>query len=237
MFNLVAYSRHQMPHSVEHFKQWADPIEYASDPFGDVIRASDRRLKQLAADFAGGAISPEEFEEQLMAILNAMHPAAHFAGQQMSEMLPPNQALATDRGRQVAAGQVQYARGFASALAMRDPRYWDVDLEEWRSENIEARARSYMARARGTAADGWTNATPENEFMAWTLGGAEDHCPQCPALADGGPYLVNGELNFGFEVLAFKPGENMTVCMIGCKCFLTRVSDGATSPAPFDFES
>lgn len=215
------------------YKGWAEPIVYPSDPFGEAVKKADRRITEIAQDVASGRMDADEFEEAMSEVLRTLHIESHYAGQEISDWIPPQRALARDRGGAVAISEVQYLRGFALALAQLDSRYWEDG--EWNERAIMARARSYLARSRGTAADGWTSATPGSEFVLWTLGGAEEHCEDCPFWEAKGPMLVDGDTNFGQDVLPFRPGEGETECLIGCKCHLTRVSDGAISPTAFEF--
>lgn len=218
-------------------KGWSEPIVYPADPFGDAVRKADGRLQEIARLVASGSMLPDEFEEAMSEVLLTLHRESHFAGQEIADWIPPSQGLARIRGGAVAQSEVQYIRGFALALSQLDPRYWDADVSQFKLTPIEARVRSYLARARGTAGDGWTNATPPSEFVEWTLGGAEEHCEDCPFWAAKGPMLLDGSTNqFEFTVLPFKPGEGETECLIGCKCHLTRVSDGAISPTAFEFQ-
>lgn len=218
-------------------KAFGAPVEWGADPFSGAARAAYAELVDLARAVATGALSIEGLEERMMAVLLAGHEASHYAGQEMSGFRP-SQVLAARRGRQVALAQNSFVRGLVTALDGRDPRYWDEGAEEWRSLALEARMASYTGRMRGTATDGWVAAAPAQTLYAWRLGGAEEHCADCPTLAADGPYLGQGGTDqLAYPILYTKPGECDTPCLFNCKCRLERLSDGALSPEPFRFAS
>lgn len=219
-------------------KGFADEIRFPDDAFGEIMPRYADDITSIVRDFVEGRLSPVEFEEYMAEVLRSMHQNSNYAGQQMADYLPPSRTLANQRGRLVASAETQYLRGFAFALANKDPRYWLEESGEWRFEQIDARARSYMGRARGSATDGWGIASGGvNTLVNWVLG-SKDPCEDCPVLAAQGPWLLYGSTGqFDYPTLGFLPGENRTDCMFYCQCRLARLSDGKQSPAPFEFET
>jgi len=57
----------------------------------------------------------------------------------------------------------------------------------------------------------------------WMLDGGADHCPDCPAIADSGPYT--------FSTLPGYPGSGISVCGARCRCWLSVVSTPALASA------
>ena len=217
-------------------KGFAQPIEWSATPFEQALKKYDRELEQLTSAFLNGQVDALTFEEELVDILRRMHIDCHYQGQVMADVIPPSMTLARFSGGRVAQAESQYARKFANELALMAANVYDQAAEQYRAEAIRLRARSYMGRARGTATDGWTSASLPSDLVDWVLGANEDHCPQCPYMADSGPWLLSGNTNqFDYRPLFIRPGENMTVCKFGCQCKLVRHSDGKTSPEPFSF--
>lgn len=217
-------------------KSWSDPIEFGTTPFDRAAQDIYARLQELADAVSSGAMLPSEFEDAMMAILVDAHISAHEAGQVMSGY-QPSAAVAKKRGTAIALGQVAYVRSFAKALAERDSRYWDDAENRWKRDAVSQRAGMYLGRTRGTATDGWIVAAPQAQLFDWTLGAVEVHCDDCPILAAGSPYLGvadTGQLDY--PTLFTKPGEGDTPCLFNCKCHLVRLSDGAESPLPFQFQ-
>ena len=217
-------------------KAFGSPISFGNTPFEDAAERIYKKLIALGEAVASGRVSPYEFEELMMVILNDGHIDSHLAGQEMSGF-STYRILAERRGRQVAQAQVSFVRGFALALAQKDARYWDEVEGRFKTEPIVARTASYLGRTRGTAYDGFTVATPSNTLYDWRLGGVELHCTECPDLAAAGPWLKSEDTaQLDYPTLFTKPGECDTPCLYNCKCSLVNLASGAVGPAPFSFE-
>jgi hypothetical protein len=82
---------------------------------------------------------------------------------------------------------------------------------------IASRSLLYSRRLVGTANQAFVDASPASVLFFWRLGGAEQHCLACPALAANSPYSK--------ETLPTTPGSADTPCVFRCLCSLNR-SDG-----------
>ena len=82
---------------------------------------------------------------------------------------------------------------------------------------INARARLYINKTRGSANEAFVNASDDDDQFEWQLGFTE-HCPDCIELAAGSPYDKG--------TLWTHPGQGDTACLVNCACVLVRVSDG-----------
>ena len=217
-------------------KAFGAPINFANTPFDDAAQKMYRELLAVADAFSRGQLDPVEFEQAMMRVLERGHLECHLAGQDMSSY-DVSKVLAQIRSRQIVNAQNSYVRGFAYSLSIKDSRYWDAELNKWKEEAIRGRTASYLGRARGTAYDGFTSATPSGVLYDWRLGAVELHCSECPDLAAAGPWLKSEDTNqLDYPTLFTKPGECDTPCLYNCKCYLVNRATGLAGPAPFAFE-
>jgi hypothetical protein len=97
----------------------------------------------------------------------------------------------------------------------------DLDAGKYDDRGVQPimrRAQYYLKRVMGTANEAWALTTPGGIW--WVMGGAEDHCPDCPRLAAQSPYTA--------LTLPTYPRACETQCLFNCKCFL-RAEDGSHS--------
>lgn len=153
--------------------------------------------------------------DQFDAILLDGHTSAYEMGRHLAGDLTDdvNDLL---RGMAARDAESYYVRGFVQALVDLDPRYWDAELKAWRVDAIKARQDLYLGKLRGTANDAFVSKSPAdlNEWY-WRLGGAEEHCEECPQIADLSPFTA--------DTLFTKPGHCDTPCRMNCLCHLERV--------------
>lgn len=95
---------------------------------------------------------------------------------------------------------------------LSEEEQFEQEYQYWRENTIATRAQLYAERVRGTANTGMVGNLPETTLIYWRLGPNEDHCPDCPVLAKGGPYIP--------KTLPTVPGAGMTECLVNCKCEL-----------------
>lgn len=167
----------------------------------------------------------DDWFEQFDAILLEGHTAAYEMGRNLAGDLSDdiNDLL---RGMAARDEESYYLRGFLEALRARDERYWDAEIDAWRDGAIKARQDMYLGKMRATANDALVDNTPPDldEFY-WRLGAVEDHCEECPQMADLSPFTR--------DTMFTTPGACETPCKHNCTCHLERV-DGRSGFKRFD---
>lgn len=143
------------------------------------------------------------------------HLEAHRIGQRAAGGTV-QEALAVLRARSIADQESEYIQGFFAALV--DGRYSGDDGIN--ADAVYYRSRLYLGKMRGTAGYGFVDNSDSKASFEWVMSGLEEHCPDCPVLAEGGPYTQ--------ETLYTTPGACDTPCLGNCKCHLVR-DDGAVS--------
>lgn len=199
----------------------------AAQPITDVARIPGqadfeamigRRRRELHAItnrlIDDSAFGLDDWFEQFDAILLEGHTHAWQLGRNLAGDLSDdiNDLL---RGMDRRDEESYYLRGFLEALRGKDARYWDEELDAWRDDAIKARQDLYLGKMRATANDAFVESTPPalDEFY-WRLGAVEDHCAECPELAELSPYEK--------ATMFTHPGACDTPCKMNCTCYLER---------------
>lgn len=197
------------------------------DPFQSRILRVEDDMSALAKAFASSK-SPLLFGEDFRSLLFDAHADVHLIGQGAdgSRTIAEAHALATmeyGKGSQ-SAPEMDFVLDFVLALDERDPRYFDEDGNVIESEVLR-RMRFYQGKLRGSEGWGHVDAKPPSIEIFWTLGQVEDHCEDCPYLAEISPWSK--------DLLYTTPGACDTPCLFNCKCHL-KFSDGDSSARPMD---
>lgn len=181
-----------------------------------------RRFDVLARRLADGKIDLATWQERFLDILIDRHAAAAEIGRRRATGAAPGRLDEdTSLGGVVADSEALYLQGFADDIA--GGRYTGED-GRIDAEAISRRSGFYAARLLGTANEAFALGSGEGESFDWVLGGAEDHCQDCPDLAAGSPYPA--------ALLWAYPRGGTTACLFHCKCHLKRVGDGRTGFLP-----
>jgi hypothetical protein len=192
------------------------PMQLPSDPdpFLSFAYRIERRLRSLARDWEDGDLSPLKWLQDFSTLVRDSHIDAHLIGQQMAGgdgVLM--HALAV--GGSIADNESEFIQGFY--LDLVNGRY------DGKADALMARQNLYLGKMRGTAGQGFLDGSPDLSLFYWTLGGAEDHCKECPDIASNSPYTK--------WTMYTTPGACDTPCLGNCLCSLER-GDGAMGPAP-----
>jgi hypothetical protein len=210
------------------FSKAAQPVFVPSVPtqgdYAGMVRRRQREFHAITDRLIAGKISPGEWFDLMESVILEGHTAAYEMGRNRAGDLTEN---VNDllRGMAKRDQESYYLRGFAEALQNKDPRYWDEELRTFR-ETIKSRQNLYIGKMRGTANEAFVRATPDalDEFY-WRLGGAEEHCDECPQYAALSPFTK--------ATLFSVPGASDTPCRTNCLCHLERV-DGQTGFKPVE---
>lgn len=205
-------------------KQAAQPILVPPDPDEFVLFAArlDDDLADLARALATADLTAERWMQEFYELLRTGHGDAHLIGQRLATLYP-SEPTARFWGHYFAQTELQYLQGFALDLMRLDPRYWDANKGEWRTDAIRNRMRLYLGKTRGTAGHGFVMGSPQDAQFEWELTAVEQHCTDCPILAEGGPYSK--------QTLYTTPGAGDTPCLGNCLCRLVRL-DGTVGIDP-----
>lgn len=180
--------------------------------FHSLIVKHRRDVAKLANRLKSGAIDAQGFGDGLHAIVTHGHAEAMRLGRALAgNHLPEDIALlAGDR----ADTEATWLNKFVADI--EDGRY---TLEDG-SLNVDAVARRgdmYAVKYRHTANEAFVDASEPDEQWHWRKTALES-CEDCVLLAHASP-LTRDELYT-------TPGGCDTACLLGCKCYLERYSDG-----------
>lgn len=183
--------------------------------YEEMARKARGRLHAITDSLTVGDIDLREWFERFDSILLDAHTTAYGMGRNLAGDLEDdiNDLI---RGMEARDAESYYLRGFLDALRGLDERYWDAEAEKWKADAIKSRQDLYIGKVRGTANEAFVEHTPADldEFY-WTLGGTEDHCSECPELADLSPFTKSTLFTY--------PGAADTPCKFNCLCHLERV--------------
>ena len=212
----------------------ASPGYSGRSEFASVIRWMDAETAAIVAKLLADG-SPHRFGSSFLEMLRDAYVAAHLAGQSVNGA--DSQTMARARAQQaVVLGRIVtnpvsgnativhsqgfFLEGFVRDLAARDKRYFDED-GALRVDQVTRRATQYQAGVRSAQAYGVMDSASHAARWKWELGGAEEHCDDCPFLATLEPVPAS-------EWFAL-PGEGLTQCVVGCKCHMVDVESGQTT--------
>lgn len=158
--------------------------------------------------------------------LSRLQTDAYVFADEAAEILSQAHAQAHYHARWRAGDRVEFggADTLAGDLAMDDQaeflaRFRDdlvrgrYDTPEGLNERaVRARLRLYLGAVTGTANRVLVGALSAERVWFWLLGAAEQHCGDCPRLAQESPYRA--------EELPTVPGAGLTECRSACRCSL-----------------
>ncbi len=189
------------------------------DPeFAGLVKARRREMHAATRKLADGLISLDDWAEMMRGLLLEGHTRGAYFGRILGlqdEVVP--ELVDVLAGRAAMDGETFYLRGFLDSLKQKDPRYWDAETKQWIEDRIDGRQDMYLGKLRGTANAAFLRSSPVASKFAWRLGGAEDHCEECPEYAAWG-FLPEQEW-------PTHPGDSDTPCRYNCKCHLQRDDD------------
>lgn len=195
---------------------------YGAADYPIFMREVDDNMRDLLRRWLGG-MDASAFYIAFDQILFDGHTQAHLIGQAQGGAAFPSIGFGRFAGRQVADEETFFLRGFVDD--MLSGKYTkDGEVQAFR---ILDRMRMYQGKMRGTAARGFVDSSKDEDRFIWKLGGAEDHCGDCPELAQ-----MSAEVPFDKSTLFQYPGDGSTPCLWNCKCHLVRLRDDATTQRP-----
>jgi len=172
-------------------------------------------LRGLANDWAGGNLGPSDFGDAVASLLEDAHTQAAVIGRMHAGDDAPEDEDDRSFGESVVDGEVEYLSKFVADL--EGDRYFDAE-DNPRADAVAARAAQYAGKLTATANESWGLALPETTLFYWILGGAEEHCDDCPTLAVNSPYTA--------ATIPTWPSAGATTCRGNCLCYC-RTSSGA----------
>lgn len=175
-----------------------------------LLRQTQAAMGRLVQEYATTDRGARDFIRRLDELLETRHARAAVQGRQRAG--DPGAANVMDAifAQQVMNGERFHLADFRTALL--SGRYQNADGVNVAA--IQRRAEMYMGRLTGTANQAFALASPEDALFTWVMGGAEQHCGDCPEEAAKGPRPLSE-----FTRL---PRTNGTQCLYRCRCFLRR---------------
>lgn len=182
-----------------------------------IVAKSDALIKELA----DGKITPRQWADKFKEILNDGHTDAWVLGRRLAGDL--SKVTIDDElvGLAFADSQSDFLLGFLADI--ENGRYLD-DEEKLIVGAVRNRANLYAQVMRGTSGSSFVATSADNEEFEWVMGAVEDHCDDCPYMANSSPWDQS-------TLFAF-PGDGSTKCLGNCKCSLVRKSDKRSSFKP-----
>lgn len=182
----------------------------APEALTGLVEATEHRARGLARQAVDGSLSPAAFGDRMAELLEDAHAHAAYLGRfHAGDTAPPE---ADDRrfAETVVDGQAEFLARFMQDL--EGGRYAES------AEGAAARAALYASRLVGTSNEVFILAS-DDTLWEWVLGASEQHCPDCPGRAAGGPYTAEALAGMGY------PGSGSTACKVRCRCSVRR-ADG-----------
>jgi len=156
----------------------------------------------LGDKIAANQISPRQFGEDLYSLLRQGHSDAWKLGRNRAGDFTDNPFMDALTGRSVADSESDWILGFVQRIS--DGVYLTED-GEWREKLFNSHLNLYVAKARGTANEAFTESSPAESTFDWILGAVEEHCEECPLYASMSPWLKD-------EIIT-NPGQGETPCL------------------------
>ncbi len=215
---------HPDPRVVLAYKQAASPILPSDDPFTVLMIACDNDMAKVAAELArtGNTL---QWVSDARDILQTYHRQSHTLG--FGGYVP---SLTDGRVFQVletpntsGLSELDYLQQFLADLSDKETPY-RLDDGGFDEDSILRRMRMYQGKMRGTAGWGFVDKQSPVAEIEWILGAVEEHCPECPMMADLSPWDKGS--------LWTTPGSGETTCIFNCKCWLK--SEDETSAKPVE---
>ncbi|HLO97241.1 MAG TPA: hypothetical protein VK171_01490, partial [Fimbriimonas sp.] len=186
------------------------------------IRRAKARLSTLCIQLANASISSIVFQESFSQILLAFHADMYSLGVSHAGAEP-----VADTAKLVAKQIVDLEQQFIFGLIddVIGDTYRDTDGNfDQKHGSFVQRMQWYATKGSATASQGWIDGSADDEEFDWELGAVEDHCVDCPYLAENSPYTK--------ETLYAVPRGFDTPCKGNCSCRLTRRSDNQAGFTP-----
>lgn len=178
-----------------------------------VIAGTRRQINRLVLNYVTGKLPSRNFVDSIASLLTDRHARAAVLGRQLAGDKRPRNMGDDIFSSMVVLQEREYLQRFMRDLQVG--RYTDEEGNPKVSQ-IQQRALTYTGKLIGTANQSFVAASRGYSFH-WIMGGAEQHCEDCPRLARGGPYSWNN--------LPTVPRANATQCKFHCRCYLKR-TDG-----------
>lgn len=173
-----------------------------------IVKSANRQFRSLVKRLADGKITSDEFASRFAYTISVGHERALNLGWQHGLGANAVSSAAEEYLNDVVLRESDFAKELANDLASGEKSFAQANLA----------AQRYAQRMGGTANEAFRLASIGQEVtFAWELGGAEEHCADCPALAALSPYTP--------ETLFQVPRDFQTPCRGNCVCRLVR-SDG-----------
>lgn len=179
--------------------------------YEQMIRFHWNQSKTLTSRLADKKLGLQQWADDFHQTILEAHANAHWIGRRVvgagKDELTFADVLA---GRNRADIDAEYLQGFIDDIA--SGRYTDPETGELLLNQIYNRQRLYLGKVRGTAGQATVDNLSKDTEVYWRLGGAEEHCEECPSLAAISPFFKDD--------LFTTPGAGDTPCLGNCKCHL-----------------
>ena len=200
------------------------------------MKAVRRRLLGINRALEQSKITPDQWTEEFDKILYDGHYQAYELGMKRGGVPDPDVEDLEFRARQLKDQESDYLQGYweggtyhrgfvEDVRSTDDPRYFDGN-GALIPGSLDSRTDLYVGKMRGSANEGFADASSGDSEFDWDLGNAE-HCDTCPEIAAMSPYT--------WDTLWTTPGAGDCECLGNCKCSLVR-RDGMTGFGRVDFE-
>lgn len=200
------------------------------------MKAVRRRLLGINRALEQNKITPDQWTEEFDKILYDGHYEAYELGMKRGGVADPDTEDLEFRARQLKDQESDYLQGYweggtyhrgfvEDVRSQDDPRYFDAD-GSLIPGSLDSRTDLYVGKMRGSANEGFADASEGEASYDWELGDAE-HCDDCPQIAAMSPYT--------WDTLWTTPGAGDCPCLGNCACSLVR-TDGMSGFGRVDFE-
>lgn len=186
---------------------------------------AQKNLTEYVGRLARREMAAATLGAEAVALLADAHAHAAYLGRRLAGVPGAFGQADIDFGEAIAQEQGLFMSRFVNDIESGKYLLESGELDE---KAIQRRADMYVKRLLGTANEAWAAAHPPDAQIAWRLGGTENHCPECPAYAEAGPYRADS--------LPAHPGDGSTTCGTNCLCYLEN-TDGEQGFPPIDFRS
>lgn len=190
----------------------------------DEIALAIAMMAVYTFDLSAGTITSHAWAIGIHGILANQHAAAVAIGRHAANPDSPVSTTETDKivGQMIADNETLWLSGFRDAVA--EGAYTEADSQALKADAIAKRLRMYALKIEASANEAFVEASPAGSTFRWNLDDDTDHCQgnhlmNCPAIAKKGPYTR--------YTIPTYPRAGATPCLTHCKCWLTRLEDGA----------
>lgn len=163
----------------------------------------------LAAQVAGGSLSPSEFGDEMAALLEDAHTRAVVIGRTHAGDTAPEEADDRLFAEAVVDGESEFLAAFVGDL--------EAGRYEGNAAGVERRSLAYLGRLAGSANEAWgLTLPPDTTLFWWRLQDHDAACAACPDLALNSPWRI--------DTIPTWPGQNQTPCLWQCRCEISTAS-------------